>query len=85
MRNSAAATPATCRPVSARDALARRCEDLIAVEVGRLWRRVPALRKDQLAEVAATLSRVAGQLALARTNAISDAELAVLFDLAGAP
>ncbi len=85
MRNDAAAMLATCGPVSARDVLARRCEDLVAAEVARLARRAPALHGDQLAEVAAALRRVAGQLVLARTNAISDAELAVLFDLAGAP
>jgi hypothetical protein len=85
MRNHAAAILATRRPVSARDVLARRCEDLVAAEVARLARRTPPLNGDQLAEVAAALRRVAGQLVLARTNAISDGELAVLFDLAGAP
>jgi hypothetical protein len=85
MSNHAAATPAAPTAVSAQGLLERRCEDLIAAETTRLARRASALRPDQLTEVAAALRRVAGQLVLAHTNAISDTQLAVLFDLAGTP
>lgn len=85
MSSDTAATSVATTPVRAQDLLARRCEDLIAAETTRLAHRAPALRPDQLTEVAAALHRVAGQLVLAHTNAISDTQLAALFDLADAP
>jgi hypothetical protein len=83
LTGSPAAAPAAPTPVSAQDLLERRCQDLIDAETSRLARRVSALHPDQLTEVASALRRVADQLVLAHADAISDSQLAVLFDLAG--
>lgn len=72
----------TYRPASARDLLRRRCEDLVAAELSRLTRRVPALCPGQLGQVEAALGRVIGDLVLERAHAVRGDQLAVLFDLA---
>jgi hypothetical protein len=73
------------RPASARDLLQHRCEELVAAEMARLARRVPALREEHLGHVEATLGRVIDQLVLSRIRTLSGDQLAVLFDLADAP
>jgi hypothetical protein len=71
-------------PAGARDTLRRTCEDLMAAELSRLARRVPALRPGQLRHVDAALARVIGDLVLDRAHAVRNDQLAVLFDLTDA-
>lgn len=70
------------RPANAEGLLQRWCEDLIAAEVTRLSRRVPALQEEQLGRVTAALGTVIERLALSRIHAIRSDDLTVLFDLA---
>jgi hypothetical protein len=73
------------RPATARELLQHRCEDLVAAEMARLARRVPALREEHLAHVEATLGWIIDQLVLSRARTLSGDQLALLFDLADAP
>lgn len=69
------------RPASAADLLQRRCEDLVAAEIARLSRRVPALTEEHLRHVEAALGQVIDRLVLCRTRAVRSDDLTVLFDL----
>jgi hypothetical protein len=73
------------RPARARDLLQHRCEDLVAAEMARLARRVPALHEEHLGHVEATLGRVLDQLVLSRARTLGADQLALLFDLTDAP
>lgn len=73
------------RPASPRDKLQRRCEDLVAAEMTRLSRRVPALSEEHLRDVEAALGQVVDRLVLYRAPTLSGDALAVLFDLADVP
>ena len=73
------------RPASARDLLQHRCKDLVAAQMARLARRVPALREEHLGHVEAALGRVLDQLLLSRARTLSGEQLALLFDLTDAP
>jgi len=79
------ATATVSRPVSARDLLQRRCEELTTAEMSRLARRVPDLRSGHLRQVEAALGRVVDNLVLSRAAAVRADRLAVLFDLADVP
>jgi hypothetical protein len=76
---------AMSRPARARNLLQRRCEGLVAAEIARLARRVPALREEHLRHVEATLGRVIDRLVMSRADNLGAEELAVLFDLADEP
>ena len=76
---------AMSRPARARDLLERRYEGLVAAEIARLARRVPALREEHLGHVAATLDRVIDRLVMSRARTAGADELAALFDLADEP
>jgi hypothetical protein len=73
------------RPASPSDLLQRRCEDLVAAEMTRLSRRVPALSEEHLGHVEAAIGKVVDHLVLSRAPALSGDALAVLFDLADIP
>jgi hypothetical protein len=73
------------QPASARDLLQRRCEALVAAELARLSRRLPAVHEEYLGHVEAALRRVIDQLVLSRACALSCEDLVVLFDLADEP
>jgi len=76
---------AMSRLASTGDLLVRRCEGLVASEMARLARRVPALRKEHLGHVEATLGRVIDRLVMSRARSVGADELTVLFDLADEP
>ncbi len=78
------AVTAMARPVSAGDLLRRRCEELLAAELDRLARRVPALPPAHLSDVEWGLRQIIDRLVLARAPAVRGDQLAVLFDLADA-
>lgn len=61
-----------------------RCEDLVATEMARLARRVPALCSRHLGQVEAALGKVMDDLVLSRARAVREDDLTVLFDLADA-
>lgn len=69
-------------PGSDTDLLQRWCADLVAAELERLARRVPALRSGQLRDVEAALGNVLDDLVLSRSRSVCADQLAVLFDLA---
>ena len=73
------------RPASPRNKLQRRCEDLVAAELTRLSRRVPALSQEDLGHVEAALGQVVDRLVLSRAPTLSGDALAALFDLADVP
>jgi hypothetical protein len=72
------------RPAGAGDLLRRRCEDLLAAEMERLARRVPALPPECLGDVESGLRRIIDRLVLSRARAVRGDQLAVLFGLADA-
>ncbi len=82
LRRRIVAITTVSQPASARDHLQRRCEDLVAAEIGRLARRAPALRTAHLGEIQVALGRVIEELLLSRAGTVRDDQLAVLFDLA---
>lgn len=69
-------------PGSDTDLLQRLCADLVATELDRLSRRVPALRSGQLRDVEVALGNVLDDLLLSRARSVDADQLAVLFDLA---
>lgn len=72
-------------PASARYLLQRRCEGLVAAEMTRLSRRVPAIPEEHLGHVEVTLGRVIDHLVLSRACAVGADELVALFDLEDEP
>lgn len=73
------------RPVSARDQLQTRCEDLIAAEMARLARRVPGLSTAHRGQVQAALGRLADELVLSRAHTVCDDQLVLVFGIARIP
>ncbi len=69
------------KSASAGDLLQCRCEDLVAPEIARLSRRVPALNDERLRHVEAAFVQVMDRLVLARTRTVSGADLTALFEL----
>lgn len=73
------------RPGSAGEVLQRRCEDLVAIEMTRLGRRVPTLNSVHRMQAHEALGRFVHELVLSRAHAVRDEELALVFDVTGTP